>query len=519
MNNICEKTDSYKLNHWDQYFNGTEYVTAYYEARKGAQFDEVVFFGLQYILKKHLVGEVVTEDKINQARFLSAIHFGQATIEKLKPYILNNYTSFYVERLRHDEDGRVVGKYKTVNPNIRIDFNKYFVDTKQKEYFNISGWTHILNEYQGRLPIKIKAVKEGTVIPISNVMITVENTDPKCYWLTNYLETLLSQVWYPCTVATLSREIKKINKRFLDKNSTGGMLEFMLQDFGFRGATTYEAASIGGAAHLVNFMGTDTVPAMEFAMAFYSAELDGLAYSVAATEHSIMTPLGRDGETKILDQLLTNYQTGILSVVSDSFNIYKFVDEIVGQQFKDRILARNGVFVVRPDSVTPEHPTPETEMVWLAQSLYKNFGGTINSKGYKVINPKVRLLWGDGIDITGIEKILVALDEAGFAAENVACFGMGGGLLQRINRDTLRFAFKSNAQKINGVWHDVSKQPKDVTKASKKGKIKLIKDNEGKFKTVSVNETGEDILQLVFENGELFNEINFNEVRENAKLI
>lgn len=514
--NICIKSDSYKINHWDQYFAGTEYVTAYYEARTGAQFEEAVFFGIQSIIKKHLVGRVVTEDKINQARILSAIHFGHATIEALKPYVLNTHMSFYVYVQKFDEDGEVIGKCKRINPKIRVDFDKYYKDTNQKEYFNINGWTHILTKHDGRLPVRIKAVREGTVLPISNVMITVENTDPKCFWLTNYLETLLSQVWYPCVVATLSREVKKLNSRFLEKNSDGGLAEFMLQDFGFRGATSYEAAGIGGGAHLVSHKGTDTVPAMEFAMEYYDAELDGLAYSVAATEHSIMTPLGRDGEVKILDQLLTNYEKGILSVVSDSFNIYRFVDEIVGVTFKDRILARDGVFVVRPDSVTPEHPTPELEMVWLAQSLYKNFGGVINRKGYKVINPKVRLLWGDGIDIVGIEKILVALDDAGFAAENVACFGMGGGLLQKVNRDQLRLAFKSNAQKINGEWFDVCKAPKDITKASKKGKIKLVKNEHGEFETISVNKPGEDLLQVVFENGELFNEITFDEVRKNA---
>lgn len=466
-NNICLKTDSYKLNHWNQYPHGTQTVYSYYESRKGAKFDDTVFFGLQFILKKFLVGTVVTRENIEKAALLCKAHFGNDT------------------------------------------------------YFNREGWEHILNNCGGKLPVRIKAVPEGMVIPINNVLMTVENTDEKCFWLTNFLETLLCQVWYPCTVATLSRNIKKMEKSYLEKTSDGGLLNFMLHDFGYRGVSSDDSAGIGGAAHLVNFLGTDTVVAMEYAMAFYNASLDGLAYSVAATEHSIMTARGQNGEEEVLTQLLNEYPTGILSVVSDSYDIYNFVDKLVGQTFKDRILKRDGIFVVRPDSVTPQHPTPEAEMVWLAENLYKNFGGVINSKGYKVINPKVRLLWGDGIDYEGIELILRKLDEAGFAAENIACFGMGGGLLQKMNRDTMRFAFKSSAQKRNGEWHDIFKNPKDATKASKKGKLKLIRvegSHGSAFTTVTENEPGTDILETVFENGELVKDQNFADVRKNATL-
>jgi nicotinamide phosphoribosyltransferase len=175
------------------------------------------------------------------------------------------------------------------------------------------------------------------------------------------------------------------------------------------------------------------------------------------------------------------------------------------------------VFVVRPDSITPQHPTPESEMVWIMHSLWDNFGGTINSKGYCVINPKVRVLWGDGIDIEGIKKILYAVTKAGFATENIACFGMGGGLLQKVNRDTQRCAFKCSAQYRDGQWYDIQKNPKDVSKASKKGKLKLTKI-DGKFVTVNENDPGEDYLKVVFENGVLIKEIDFDTVRKNAAL-
>ena len=461
--NICLTTDSYKLNHWNQYPVGTEKVYSYFECRKGAKFAETPFFGLQFIIKNHLEGVVVTREKIENAAKLCKAHFGS------------------------------------------------------EKYFNREGWEYILNNYGGKLPVVIKAVEEGTVVPINNVLMTIENTDNKCFWLTNFLETILSQVWYPITVASLSREVKVNIKEYLDLTSAGGLLNFGLHDFGFRGASSWESAGIGGAAHLINFLGTDTVVAMEVAVNYYNADLNGLAFSVAATEHSVMTALGKNGEEQVVENLLNEYPTGILSVVSDSYDIYNFVSNIVGTKFKDRILARDGVFVVRPDSITPTHPTPEEEMVWIMENLWANIGGTINSKGYKVIDPSVRVLWGDGIDLEGIKKILYAVTKAGFATENIACFGMGGGLLQKVNRDTQRCAFKCSAQYRDGQWYDIQKNPKDVSKTSKKGKLKLIKV-DGEFETVGENDPGEDYLKVVFYNGVLVNEVDFATVRKNAAL-
>jgi nicotinamide phosphoribosyltransferase len=461
--NICLTTDSYKLNHWNQYPDGTEKVYSYFECRKGAKFAETPFFGLQYIIKNHLEGVVVTREKIENAAKLCKAHFGS------------------------------------------------------EKYFNREGWEYILNSYGGKLPVVIKAVEEGTVVPINNVLMTIENTDNKCFWLTNFLETILSQVWYSTTVAALSREVKVNIKEYFDLTSDGGLLNFGLHDFGFRGASSWESAGIGGAAHLINFLGTDTVVAMEVAVNYYNADLNGLAFSVAATEHSVMTALGKNGEEQVVENLLNEYPTGILSVVSDSYDIYNFVSNIVGTKFKDRILDRDGVFVVRPDSITPTHPTPEEEMVWIMENLWANIGGTINSKGYKVINPKVRVLWGDGIDIDGIKKILYAVTKAGFATENIACFGMGGGLLQKVNRDTQRCAFKCSAQYRDGQWYDIQKNPKDVSKASKKGKLKLIKV-DGEFETVGENDPGEDYLKVVFYDGVLLNEVDFATIRKNAAL-
>jgi nicotinamide phosphoribosyltransferase len=356
--------------------------------------------------------------------------------------------------------------------------------------------------------------------------MTVENTDAKCYWLTNAIESLLTHIWYSSTVATLSRETKRIIKTYLEKttNNLAG-LDFMLHDFGYRGVSSDESAEIGGAAHLINFLGTDTVPAIKLIQEYYNGNKDfsGIGYSVAATEHSIQTSRGPEGEPQIVSDLLDNYPEGILSVVADSYDIYNFVSNFVCKQFKDRILKRNGTFVIRPDSITPTHDTPESEMVWILETLWMNIGGTTNDKGYKVINPKIKLLWGDGIDINGIELILKAVELAGFSVENIATFGMGGGLLQKINRDTQRFAFKASAQCRGGMWFDVFKSPKDNTKVSKRGKLKLIHTigAHGKYyKTVNVQEqTPEsDELVTVFENGVLLKDYSFNEIRERAKL-
>jgi len=468
-NNICYKSDSYKVGgHWNMLPPGTTNTHAYFESRPGAKWDKTVFFGLQAILEEHLCGRQVTLEKIQKAKHLVKCHFGD------------------------------------------------------EKFFNEAGWMDILNNHNGELPIVIKAVPEGTVVPVNNVLMTVEATDEKHAWLVNYLETILSQVWYPCTVATLSREVKKVIFNYLAYTSDKGLLDFMLHDFGYRGVSSYESAALGAAAHLVNFKGTDTIAGMELAEEYYHANLETLAYSVAATEHRIMTAEGNNGEAQVLQRLLNTYTKGILSVVADSYNIYNFVEKYVCDQFKQQILEREGLFVIRPDSVTPTHRTPEEEMLWIVDTLYKQLpGGYVNSKRCKVINDKVRVLWGDGIDDMGIENILYLLAINGYAAENIACFGMGGGLLQKVNRDTQRFAFKCSAQLRNGVWEDVQKLPLDQSKKSKAGRLKLVKvkgAHGSAYATVSVDDPRPDVMVEVFNHGKLVNPITFDEVRKNAQL-
>lgn len=462
---IILKTDSYKLaSHWNMFPEGTEGVYSYFESRTGAKYKETVFFGLQYILKKYFEGSVVTEDSIKDAAEICKFHIG-------------------------DE----------------LAFNK-------------QGWEYILNKHGGRLPIVIKAVPEGISVPESNVLFTIENTDPKCFWLPGYLESILTHVFGSCTVATLAKECKKILKQYLELSSDSILgLDFMLHCFGYRSTSSEESAAILGCANLTQFRGTDTVPALITARNYYNADLSNLAFSVPATEHSLTTSYGPEGESRFIGEIFDKYPKGIISLVADQYNYYNFISNIIGKSYKETILNRDGITVVRPDSITNVHKTPEDLTLWTIQELWNIFGGVINSKGHKVLNSKLKILWGDGIDINGIEKILKNISCEGFSVESLV-FGMGGNYLQKgINRDLQKFAFKSSAQKRNGVWYDIGKDPLDQSKKSKKGRLKLAKTSEG-FITVPESSPLEDQLVEVFRDGKIVKEYNFTEIRENAKL-
>jgi nicotinamide phosphoribosyltransferase len=225
LNNICCLTDSYKVSHYKQYPPGTQKVYSYFESRSGSVYPQTVFFGLQYFLENYLNGQVVTQEKIDEADDLFNLHFGNRV-------------------------------------------------------FNRAGWEQILLKHGGRLPVVIKAAPEGTVVPESNVLMTIENTDPDAYWLTNYLETLLVQVWYPCTVATQSRSMKKLILAYLQWNGDPSLIPFKLHDFGFRGVTCPEQAALGGAAHLISFLGTDTVAGLILAQKFSGEKIAQLLAGV-----------------------------------------------------------------------------------------------------------------------------------------------------------------------------------------------------------------------------------------------
>jgi nicotinamide phosphoribosyltransferase len=457
FDNLLLLTDSYKLSHHKQYPPKTENVYSYFESRVGATFPYTVFFGLQYFLRKYLSGKVVTQEKIDQAASIARIHLGS------------------------------------------------------KDIFNQEGWEYILKKYNGYLPVRIKAVPEGTKVPTSNVMMTIEALDPKCYWLVNYLETLLVEVWYPSTVATVSHSVRQIIQKGLEV--TGGDmagLPFKLHDFGFRGSTSPESAGIGGLAHLVNFMGTDTLVAISYGMEHYDSGVCG--HSIPASEHSTITSWGINGELDAFRNMLEQYPTGLVACVSDSFDIDRACSEYWGKELKDQILSRDGTLVVRPDSgdIVPM-------VLNVLDRLGKAFGTYENNEGFDVLNDKVRIIQGDGCTPETIRKVVDAMIANNWSIDNIA-FGMGGGLLQQVNRDTQRFAFKCSSVTIDGEERDVFKQPKsDPTKNSKRGRLALVKDMNGQYNTVPEISAGNwNRLKTVFERGECTRLYTLDDIRERA---
>lgn len=475
---ITRLTDSYKITHAVQYNPGTSNIYSYFESR-GGQFAGTTFFGLQYILKKYLMGQVVDKKNLIQDEAYFAAHFG--------------------------------------NPSL----------------FNRAGWEYIANKHHGRLPLSIKAVPEGTTVPTHNVLMTVENTDPKCFWLTNFVETLLVQAWYPTTVCTLSRAIKEIILKYLEETGDPALISFKLHDFGFRGSTSVESAGIGGASHLVNFMGTDTLAACdvifdyytpevlnesidatpESALAFYQKYMPG--FSIPASEHSTITSWGQEHELDAFRNMLERYPQGLVACVSDSFDIFRACGVLWGEKLRSKVLARNGILVIRPDSGDPINV-----IRYCLSILGTKFGYTTNSKGFKVLDPHVRLIQGDGVDIQSIGAILEEMKKIGWSTDNIA-FGSGGALLQKMNRDTQKFAFKCSSAVVHGEEIDVFKDPiTDQGKKSKKGRLALISEN-GQFKTVPENQLlpgSQNHLVEVFRNGDLKVDHAFADIRKRAEL-
>jgi nicotinamide phosphoribosyltransferase len=455
--NLVLQTDSYKFTHWKQYPPGTQFVYSYLESR-GGMFEQTLFFGLQYYLLEYLQGTVVTEEDVREA-------------------------ASFVDR--------------HIAPGV----------------FNLDGWMRIVRRHNGKLPVIIKAVPEGALIDVQNVLMTIENTDPEFYWLPNYLETLLLKVWYPITVATLSHAIHKVFLAALQHSGDPTLIDFKLHDFGYRGVSSEETAGIGAAAHLINFKGTDTVAGIRVLQRYYqSSEMEG--FSIPAAEHSTITSWGRENELRAYQNMLTQFPTGMVAVVSDSYNVYEACEQLWGELLHDQVLHREGVLVVRPDSGSPREV-----VLKVLEILGRKFGYSSNSKGYRVLNSKVRVIQGDGVNYWTIQDTLTATARSGWSADNIA-FGMGGALLQQLNRDTQKFAFKTSAVTIQGEEHSVYKDPiEGHDKASKRGRLALHYANE-KWSTTRLEQgrgDPRDILRTVFKDGEVLVEQSVAEIRERAR--
>jgi nicotinamide phosphoribosyltransferase len=452
--NILLNTDSYKSSHFLQFPPNTEYVYSYIESR-GGKFDKTVFFGLQMFIRDYLAKPITLED-LEEAKEFWAAH---------------------------------------------------------GEPFNESGWRYIIEKHKGYLPVAIKAVPEGTVVPTRNVLATIVNTDPQCYWLPSFLETaLLRAVWYPTTVATISWHCKQVIKASIERTSdVPEQINFKLHDFGARGVSSHESAAIGGAAHLVNFMGTDTVAGVLAVRRYYNEKMAG--FSIPAAEHSTMTSWGRDREVDAYRNMLKQFggPGKMVAVVSDSYDIYNATSNIWGDVLKEEVLSSGATVVVRPDS-----GDPLVVPIEIISALGEKFGYTVNSKGYKVLPSAVRVIQGDGITYDSLPVIIKNLEDAGWAIDNLA-FGMGGGLLQHVNRDTQKFAMKVSSAMVDGKWIDVYKDPiGDHGKMSKRGQLALIHEN-CKYETVNLEGWGwADHLKLVYRDGDHLKYWTFSEVRVNS---
>lgn len=460
MTNIILATDSYKHSHFRQYPPEARIISAYGESRPNDFAEDILFFGLQPYLIDNL-GHPITQRDIDEAAEICAAHGVP---------------------------------------------------------FNGAGWQAILDDHGGFLPLEICALAEGSVVPTGVPLFQVQNTDPRMPWLTTFVETaMLRAVWYPTTVGTLSWKCAQIIGAGLARSSDdpAGQLPFKLHDFGARGVSSGESAALGGMAHLVNFAGTDTIEGILAARRYYGAGMPG--FSIPAAEHSTMTSWGQLREEAAYANMLDAFagEGALVAVVSDSYDLDNAVENIWGRSLKDKVLKRQGTLVVRPDSGDPV----ETPARTLAR-LWEIFGGSVNAKGYRVLDPHVRLIQGDGMNVESIAQLVDRVIADGFAVDNIA-FGMGGGLLQSVTRDTLRFAMKANAmQDADGQWHDVSKRPAtDLAKASKAGRQAVVLEN-GRMvaKRKDAVDPADDLLTPVWRHGELLVRHSFDDVRERARV-
>jgi nicotinamide phosphoribosyltransferase len=483
------QTDGYKLDHRRQYPKGTENVYSNWTAR-GTRIDDVdkvIFVGLQAAIQRRLMEDF--ED------------FFKADVDDVcdaYQHMLDNY----------------LGPNDIGTDHIRA--------------------LHTL----GYLPLEFKALPEGTRVPLRVPMFTVENTHPDFFWLTNYFETILSsELWMPMTSATNAARIREMMNMWAIKTtgSTAGV-GFLGHDFSMRGMAGAGAANLSGLGHLVAFTGTETVPVLQYVQDYYP--FDGfLAGTVPATEHSVMCAGGDDGEKETFERLLDLYPNGFLSVVSDTWDFFNVLTNII-PSLHDRIMARDGRLVVRPDSGDPadiicgtviDYDTDGSpEEKGAIQLLWDEFGGHVNAQGYKVLDSHIGLIYGDAMNYDRIDDINYRLAARGFATTNWVA-GLGSYGYQYQTRDTFGFAMKATNVTINGVDKAIFKDPKtdNGVKRSLKGRIAVILSN-GELRALDDSDEfardlairyGDDLLETVWKDGKFVKYLGFDEVRRNAGLV
>lgn len=475
--------DGYKVGHKFQYPEGTTLVYSNLTPRKSrnADMQEVVFFGMQYFIKEYLV------------RQFNEQFFSQPKERVLKAYArrMDNY----------------LGK-----DSIPYDHIEALHDL-------------------GYLPLEIKALPEGILVPMRVPVFTIRNTNPEFFWLTNMLETLLSTIlWKPCTSATTAYHYRKVFTRYaLDTVGEDlGFVPWQGHDFSFRGMSGIEDALMSGAGHLLSFAGTDTIPAIDFLEEYYGADCEKelVGGSVPATEHSVMCMGTADGEIGTFERLITEvYPKGVVSIVSDTWDFWQVITVFL-PQLKDRILAREGKVVIRPDSGDPvkivigdedaEPGSPEFKGV--IECMWEIFGGSITPKGYKLLDPHVGIIYGDGITLERQQAILEGLKQKGFASYNVV-LGLGSFTYEYVTRDNFGFAMKATYGEVAGEGRDIFKSPRtdDGTKLSAKGLLQVYRNEEtGKLELkeqCSWEEEALGELTPVFRDGKMLREHTLEEMR------
>lgn len=464
-------TDFYKVYHLEQYPKKTSLVYSNFTPRKSrTTSDKMVFFGLQYFIKKYLIEE-----------------FNENFFKKPKQEIMDEYKSLIDRTLGQD--------------SMNIDH---------------IGRLHDL----GYLPLHIEALPEGTLVPMQTPMFTLWNTHPDFFWITNYLETLISSViWKPCTSATTSSLFKKNFNKYADiTGANKDFVQFQAHDFAFRGMSNPDDAALSGAGHLLNFVGTDTIPSILLLEKYYNA-IGLVGTSVKASEHSTMVTEGEENEYEVNDRLLTEvYPNGIFSMVSDSFDFWKLVSEYLPSR-KETIMKRDGKLVIRPDTGKPHEvlcgkldADTEAEKKGLVESLWNTFGGKITDKGYKQLDSHIGTIFGDSINLQEQELILSGLEKKGFSSDNVVV-GIGSYAFQYVTRDTYSTVCKCTYIEVDGVGRNVFKNPKSgAWKKSHKGLLRVNPDMSVEQEVSWTREGGE--LKSVFKDGELLKEWNLQEIRE-----
>lgn len=475
-------TDAYKLGHIQQYQLSGNVTRVYsnYTNRKSRLpgVDKVVHFGLQAYIQKYLV-------------------------DAFKPFFEAN--EHYVCSLYEERVEQILG-----------------TDAQRA-----IGSGHIRRLHQrGYLPLQFCAVPEGTLVPVGIPAFTVENTEPDFFWLTNFVETGLSAgYWQASTSATIANEYRRVLEGAAKRTGANlGDVDYQCHDFSYRGMSSHESAAASGAAHLLSFYGTDSLVSLDWIDRYYGG--DYVAQSVPATEHSVMcTGIEAVGELETFRRLLALYPRGIVSVVSDTFDLWRVLTEYL-PALKPQIMNRQGTLVIRPDSGDPydilvggdiDKPLGSVQRAGVVEALWDLFGGTVNATGFKELDPHIAAIYGDSITLDRAERITDGLRMKGFASTCVT-FGVGSYTYQYNTRDTFGSAMKATWAQVNGKGVDLLKDPvtDDGTKKSATGRLAVLHDLTGELTLIQKADRyqeGGSLLRPVWENGEFVVRQTFDQVR------